>query len=212
MKRTLEPLVKPLWQRVSAAVRPVTSASNPSATSRQLRLSFERVSFGLQTLLLALTVQFAVAIEAPTGLVSRTGDRSVVLHWDKNSEPNLSGYRVYRSLSSGGPFVAQNPSLLTSPGFCDLSVGVVNGQTNFYQVTAVTTTAQESLPSTTLAAVPHAFASDDEFLEYVQACNFDYFWYLANPGNGLVPDRSTTDLAVQYRGGGIWADGDRHRH
>ena len=145
-----------------------------------------------QVLSLALTFNAAVAIEAPKGLVSRTGDRSIVLHWDRNSESNLSGYRVYRSLSNGGPFVAQSPSLLTSQGFCDLSVNVVNGQTNFYQVTALTATSEESLPSTTLAAVPHAFASDDEFLDYVQQTSFDYFWYLANPSNGLVPDRSTT--------------------
>ena len=143
-----------------------------------------------QIIFLAVTFRTAVAIEAPTGLVSRTGDRSIVLHWDRNSESNLSGYRVYRSFSSGGPFVAQSPSLVASPGFCDLSV--INGQTNYYQVTALTTTAQESLPSAILAAVPHAFASDDEFLEYVQQTSFDYFWYLANPSNGLVPDRSTT--------------------
>lgn len=149
-------------------------------------------SLVLQLCFLAVTFCTAVAIESPTGFESRTGDRSVVLHWDRNTEPNLAGYRVYRSLSSGGPFVAQPPSLVTSPGFCDLSVGIVNGQTNFYQVTAVTTTAQESLPSATLAAVAHAFASDDEFLDYIQECNFDYFWYLANPSNGLIPDRSTT--------------------
>ncbi len=149
-------------------------------------------TLAFQFLLLAFTFRTAVAIEAPTGLVSRTGDRSIVLHWDRNSESNLSGYRVYRSASSGGPFVAQSPTLSTSQGFCDLSVGVVNGQTNFYQVTAVTTTAQESVASATLAAVPQAFASDDEFLEYVQQCSFDYFWYLANPSNGLVPDRSAT--------------------
>lgn len=149
-------------------------------------------AFVIQILFLAVTFRTAVAIEAPKGLVSRTGDRSIVLHWEKNSEPNLSGYRVYRSLSNGGPFVAQSPSVVTSPGFCDLSVNVVNGQTNFYQITALTTTAQESAPSATLAAVPHAFASDDEFLEYIQQTSFDYFWYLANPSNGLVPDRSTT--------------------
>jgi hypothetical protein len=148
-------------------------------------------SLVLQILLLAVTFCTAVAIDAPTGLVSRAGDQSIVLHWDRNRESNLAGYRVYRSLSSGGPFVAQSPSLLTSPGFCDLSVGVVNGQTNFYQVTALTTSSQESLPSPTLAAVPRPFASDDEFLEYVQQTSFDYFWFLANPGNGLVPDRST---------------------
>src|ERR1035437_118656 len=148
-----------------------------------------------QILFLAATFDTAVAIEPPTGLVIQSGDKSVVLHWNPNSEPNLSGYKVYRSPSSGGPFVAQNSSLLTAPGFCDLSVGVVNGQTNFYQVTALTTTSQESLPSTTLTAVPHLFADDNEFLDYVQQANFDYFWYAANPANGLVPDRSATGSA-----------------
>jgi hypothetical protein len=145
----------------------------------------------LQILLGVVLVHAALAIEAPTGLVSRTGDRSIVLHWDRNTEANLSGYRVYRALNSGGPFVALSPSVVTSPGFCDLSINVVNGQTNFYRVTALTTTAQESVPSITIAARPQVFASDDEFLEYLQQTSFDYFWYLANPNNGLIPDRST---------------------
>jgi hypothetical protein len=148
-----------------------------------------------QILFLAATFQTAVAIEAPTGLVILSGDKSVILHWDRNTEANLSGYKVYRSSSSGGPFVAQNSSLLTVQGFCDLSVGVVNGKTNWYRVTAWTTTSQESLPSTTLSAVPNPFASDDAFLDYVQQANFDYFWYAANPANGLVPDRSATGSA-----------------
>ncbi len=59
----------------------------------------------------------------------------------------------------------------------------------------MTTTSQESLPSATLAVMPHTFASDDEFLEHVQECNFDYFWYLANPANGLIPDRSAAGSA-----------------
>ena len=148
-----------------------------------------------QILFLAATFDPAFAIEPPTGLVILSGDKSVVLHWNPNSETNLSGYKVYRSLTSGGPFVAQNSSVLTAPGFCDLSVGVVNGQTNFYQVTALTTSSQESLPSTMLSAVPHLFADDNEFLDYVQQANFDYFWYAANPANGLVPDRSATGSA-----------------
>ena len=37
--------------------------------------------------------------------------------------------------------------------------------------------------------MPNPFASDDAFLDYVQQANFDYFWYAANPTNGLVPDR-----------------------
>src|SRR5690242_17139085 len=87
-------------------------------------------------LFLAVAVQTAFAIQAPTGVVSRTGDQSIVLHWDPNSDANLTGYRVYRSTNSLGPFALQSSGLLTSPGFCDL-LNVKNGQAYFYQVTAV---------------------------------------------------------------------------
>jgi hypothetical protein len=147
----------------------------------------------IQFLFLVASFHTAVAIQPPTGLVILSGDRSVILHWDPNSEANLSGYKVYRSLTNGGPFVALNSTLLTSLGFCDLSV--TNGLTYFYQITAVNTSAQESLPSTTLSTVPNPFASDDAFLDYVQQANFDYFWYTANPANGLIPDRSATGSA-----------------
>jgi hypothetical protein len=147
--------------------------------------------------ILFLTTAFytAIAIEAPTGLVIFSGDKSVILHWEPNSESNLAGYNVYRAFTNGGPFVLQNTSLLTTRGYCDLSVGVVDGKTNFYQVTAVTTTSQESLPSSTVSTVPNVFASNDAFLDYVQQANFDYFWYTANPANGLIPDRMVNSSA-----------------
>jgi len=138
----------------------------------------------------AVLNQIGGPIAAPNGLVIVSGDQSVVLHWNPNSENYLSGYNVYRSLSSSGPVILQNSSLLTTPGFCDLNVS--DGQTYFYQVTALTTTARESLPSATLSTVPNPFASNDAFLDYVQQANFDYFWYTANPANGLVPDRTAT--------------------
>jgi hypothetical protein len=146
-----------------------------------------------QIFFLAATFHTALAIAPPTGLVIISGDKSVILHWDPNTEANLSGYKVYRSPSSSGPFVAQNSTLLTAPGFCDLTVS--DGVTYYYQITAVTTTSQNSLPSVTLSTVPNAFASNDAFLDYVQQANFDYFWYAANPANGLVPDRSATGSA-----------------
>ena len=141
-------------------------------------------------LFLAASFDTAFAINPPAGLVITSGDRSVILHWDPNAETNVAGYNVYRSPSSLGPFTVQNSSLLTVLGFCDLSV--TDGQTNFYQVTAVTTAAQESLPSLTVSTVPNPFSSDNAFLDYIQQANFYYFWYAANPVNGLVPDRSAT--------------------
>ena len=146
-------------------------------------------------------------IAPPNGLVILPGDQSVVLHWNPNIENYVSGYNVYRSLSSNGPFVLQNGSLLTSPGFCDLNVS--NGQTYYYEVTALTTTSQESLPSSLISTLPNPFASDDAFLDYVQQANFDYFWYEANPANGLIPDRTATGSAcsIAAEGFGLTAIG-----
>ena len=152
-----------------------------------------KTSLFIPFLFLTATFSTALAINSPTGLVISSGDRSVILHWDPNTDPNLAGYNVYRSLSSGGSFVKKNSSVLTTLGFCDLAVN--NGVAYYYQITAVSTTAQNSLPSATLPAVPNTFSNSNAFLDYLQQANFDYFWYAANPANGLVPDRSTAGSA-----------------
>ncbi len=127
-------------------------------------------------------------------------------------DANLAGYRVYRSTSSAsGPFLLANPGgLLTAPGWCDLTSAIVNGHTNYYYVTTVDTSSVESPPSTNVvAAVPHPFASDDEFLDYIQEACFYYFWYLANPTNGLIPDRTATGspCSIAAEGFGLTALG-----
>jgi hypothetical protein len=104
------------------------------------------------------------------------------------SDPTLSGYNVYRSLNSTNPFVLLNASRLSSPGYCDLQVS--DGQTNLYEVTAVDSSTGESLPSAPLAAAANPFANNDQILDYIQQTDFDFFWYWANPANGLIPDRS----------------------
>jgi len=150
----------------------------------------------LPILLLVFASRFAHAIQAPSGLISLAGDQSVVLHWDRSMDAGLAGYRVYRSTTGiSGPFSLLTASAVTGPGYCDLSSKVVNGQTNFYYATAVDTLSQESSPSIIIGALAHSFASADEFLDYVQETCFYYFWYGANPANGLVPDRSASGSA-----------------
>lgn len=146
------------------------------------------------------------SIEAPAGFISQAGDRSVVLHWERNSEPGINGYHVYRSLDPNGTFALLGTVSATSPGYCDLNV--TNGQTNFYHVAAVAASL-EGPASETLATVPHPFASDDEFLDYVQRTCFNYFWYGANPANGLVPDRTakTSPCSIAAVGFGLTAIG-----
>ena len=147
----------------------------------------------LPVLLAAVTVSVSAQPVAPANLVLFSGHQSAILHWDPDSSPNVSGYIVYRSLSSGGPFARLNSSLVTTLGYCDLSVS--DGQTYYYQVTAVNSLSQTSPPSATVFTTPAPFASDDAFLDYLEEANFDYFWYTANPANGLIPDRSTAGSA-----------------
>jgi hypothetical protein len=146
-----------------------------------------------QILILAVGFSAGAQPVAPTNVVISSGDQSVIVHWDPNPGPNLSGYNVSRSLSSGGPFAKQNSSLLSTLGYCDLNVS--DGLTYYYQVTAVNSTSQTSPPSTTVFATPNPFPNDDAFMNYLQQANFDYFWYTANPTNGLIPDRSTAGSA-----------------
>ncbi len=165
----------------------------------------------LQILILLLFCLSACAIQAPSGAFTMAGDQSIIVQWDRNTNANLAGYRVYRSTTTAtGPFSLITPSLLTSPGYCDISASkVINGQTNFYYVTAVDTSSQESFPCPTNAALPHLFASNDEFLDYVQRTTFDYFWYTANPANGLIPDRapSASACSIASVGFGLTAIG-----
>jgi hypothetical protein len=144
----------------------------------------------LHILVLTATVQTVAAINTPTNLVSVPGDGCIVVHWDQSADPALGGYNVYRASSASGPFTIQNTSLLTSAGYCDLHA--TDGLTNYYQVTAVDTNANQSARSATLAAVASVFANTDQFLDFIEETHFDFFWYWANPLNGLIPDRSET--------------------
>ena len=125
---------------------------------------------------------------APTGVVSRAGESSVVLHWANSGAVNPAGYNLYRGGSTNGPFTLLNsqPGLQTT--FVDFTV--TNGQDYFYFVRALNGESDESSNSVTVSASPRAFTNDATFLEYLQQTTFDYFWYEANPTNGLIRDRS----------------------
>ncbi len=124
---------------------------------------------------------------APTGLVQRVGDRSVILHWDPVAASSVAGYHVYRAPSATAPFERRSGTLPTSH-FVDFAVE--NESTYHYRVRAVDGTGRESLDSATINATPQVL-DDEAFLDLVQRTAFDYFWYEANPQNGLIKDRSS---------------------
>jgi len=78
----------------------------------------------------------------PTGLVATPGDGSVSLDWNDNNEPDLAGYNVYRSLTSGSGYTQLNGPLVTLSEYTDDTV--INGTTYYYVVTAEDVSTNES--------------------------------------------------------------------
>jgi endoglucanase len=68
----------------------------------------------------------------PTGLKITEATGSVTLNWDANSETDLTGYRVYRSTSTG----TEGTKLATLTAATYVDTTVVDGVTYFYTVAA----------------------------------------------------------------------------
>lgn len=94
----------------------------------------------------------STAPAAPANLAAAPGDGIVDLDWDDNSEPNLTGYNVYRATTSGGPYTQLNGSLLATSLYSDASVS--NGTTYYYVVTAENDVPLESDDSNEASATP----------------------------------------------------------
>jgi fibronectin type 3 domain-containing protein len=82
-----------------------------------------------------------LAPSAPTGLVATPGDTIVTLDWDDNTEGDLAGYNIYRSLTSGANFT-KIENLWSSSNYTD--TGLTNDITYYYVVTAVDSGSNES--------------------------------------------------------------------
>ncbi len=76
----------------------------------------------------------------PQALYSVTGDGAVTLHWVKNTEPDLAGYRVYRGPAFVGPYSALAITGATS--YVDNTP--LNGTTYYYAVSAYDFAGNES--------------------------------------------------------------------
>jgi hypothetical protein len=74
---------------------------------------------------------------------------SVTLTWTASTS-TVAGYNVYRSTVSGGPYTKVNSTLLAATTYVDTTVQ--SGQTYFYVVTSVDSSAVESANSTEVSA------------------------------------------------------------
>ena len=81
---------------------------------------------------------------------SPTNPTEVDLSWSINSEPDLAGYRVYRSEHQDTAGEVLTPDLLLSPSYRDTSVQP--GHLYWYRVTSVDRSGNESAPSEPVVA------------------------------------------------------------
>jgi hypothetical protein len=79
-----------------------------------------------------------------------TGSTEVDLSWSINAEPDLAGYRVYRSEQQEDQGQLVTPDLLLSPAYRDTSVAP--GHQYWYRVSAVDRSGNESAPTPPAAA------------------------------------------------------------
>jgi len=79
----------------------------------------------------------------------QTVSHSVTLTWTASTS-TVSGYNVYRSTVSGGPYTKLNSTLVAATTYTDTTVQ--SGQTYFYVATAVDSSAVESADSTEVSA------------------------------------------------------------
>ncbi|MGA8150075.1 MAG: choice-of-anchor D domain-containing protein [Terriglobales bacterium] len=89
------------------------------------------------------------AVLSFSGTGTPVSGHSVLLSWTASGSPNISGYNIYRGLAAGGPFSQINTSLIGGTTYTDNSV--VDGQTYYYEATAVDSSSQESAKSTPAA-------------------------------------------------------------
>lgn len=78
---------------------------------------------------------------------------TVTLNWTASTSSNISGYNVYRSTTTGGPYAKVNSSLVSATTYTDSYR--TPGQTYYYVATAVDINNNESVFSNQAqAAVP----------------------------------------------------------
>jgi Domain of unknown function (DUF4082) len=76
---------------------------------------------------------------------------SVTLNWTPSTSTNISGYRLYRALVSGGPYALLTSSLVPPGSYVDGSVQ--GGKTYYYVISSVDSKNLESAPSNEAVAI-----------------------------------------------------------
>jgi fibronectin type 3 domain-containing protein len=134
---------------VSGVSFPVTIAAGKTAS---ISVKFTPNSSGTATGKLSFTANAASspAVESLTGTGTGASQHGALLSWKAGSS-SVSGYDVYRSTTSGGPYSKVNSSLDSSTSYSDATVQA--NETYYYVVTGVNSEGSQSGYSNQVEAV-----------------------------------------------------------
>ncbi|UCD19748.1 MAG: hypothetical protein JSU64_01005 [candidate division WOR-3 bacterium] len=129
----------------------------------------------------------------PRGVRSITGDEEVLLVWYQNTEPDLAGYRVYRSLEPLGLYYEVGETNLDY----FLDYGLTNGVTYYYAVTAFDYKGNESEFSYEIVYdTPRPEGYDEQIFDYTLYPDFAGWKFSAY--NIVAYDNPTCDFYYGY--------------
>jgi hypothetical protein len=157
-----------------------------------------KARFTLLALLFANTCTEAQTPSAPGGVAATGYEQHIELTWQANAEPNVTGYKIYRSVNGGTSFEFLK-QVGKEPIATDWTGDEGQNLSRQYKIAAVAG-ASESVSSNEVAASTQPM-SDEELLEMTQRATFRYFWDYGHPVSGLARERSNGDPNVVTTGG-----------
>lgn len=152
----------------------------------------------LLALLFANTCTEAQTPSAPGGVAATGYEQHIELTWQPNAEPNVTGYKIYRSVNGGASFEFLK-QVGKEPIATDWTGDEGQNLSRQYKIAALAG-ASESASSNEVLATTQAM-SDEELLEMTQRATFRYFWDYGHPVSGLARERSNGDPNVVTTGG-----------
>jgi len=150
-----QPVAKPLLPTVTSVTDSTVGAGHKyfyrvETRSRQMKPTT------LPRIVLAEVIN-SVSPSPPHGIKISARPGQATVAWDANPEPDIAGYRVYRSLSENGEHAAVSDELVAGLSYMD-RIPVTQRNRFWYRVAAVNTSSQEGNPSVPVFVEPPTVA------------------------------------------------------
>lgn len=137
-----------------------------------------------------------VKIATPRGLQTFSGIDHVYIVWEPNVERNLAGYRLERSETRNGPWVAVSTNLITGTNYTDNTVDTSRAW--YYRLIAIGTNGQQSDPPEPVKAEPGKLRVWIPVIDWLPEGTGDTIQVPININSARGLEPYTIDINVSY--------------